>query len=149
MAKVYKIKIVIDACCHKAQSHKWGSSGRGYSAAAVIIYDEYDNILKKEGKYLGEMTPPQAEYEALLLALDNASEYCRGELEIWSDSELLVRQMNGQYRIKNKALKEYFDKAKSFEGRYKKVTYFHHEGTSPLGRVADQHAEQIYKKNRL
>lgn len=86
--------------------------------------------------YLGEMTPPEAEFRGLICALDMATSVTRGELEVRMDSELVIRWMNGQYRIKKTHIRPLFDEAKKLSSRYKAVTYIHHPGTSTLGRKA-------------
>lgn len=70
--------------------------------------------LSENKKYLGECTNNQAEYQALLLALDEAAQFgpLQGlRLEIRADSELLVRQIKGEYKVKNEGLKPLFQQA--------------------------------------
>ncbi len=135
-----KLTLVIDATCRK----KNNMVGYGPSACAVIFIDESGQILDKKTKYLGEMTNNRAEYEALLLALETGCEHCRDEIDIYSDSELLINQMTFKYKIKVKELKEYFDKAKSLEKRYKVVNYFYHPRNTRLGRIADKEANKAF-----
>ncbi len=139
-------KIIIDACCRIPHANKPGRSCRGKSACGVLIIDEKGNEHERS-QYLGEMTPPQAEFNGLLFALDIGTEYTRGEIEIWMDSELVIKWMNGDYRLKKAHIKPLFDKAKQFEGRYKGVKYFHHGRESKFAKKADKIAQYEFKKH--
>lgn len=61
--------------------------------------------------YLGERTNNQAEYDALVLALEAADPDPETEIEVFSDSELMVRQINGEYRVKNEDLRPRYHRA--------------------------------------
>ncbi len=76
------------------------------ACAAVLKTPEDGQTVLDEARYLGETTNNVAEYEGLLLGLELAARLKATDLDIRSDSELLVRQMAGQYRVKNPALKE-------------------------------------------
>jgi len=144
-----KIKLVTDACCHIPNAHLVGRSGEGFAACGVLILNEFDQTLAELCQYLGEKTVPQAEYGGLIFALERASEYSRGELEIWMDSELVVRQMNGNYALRKPHIKELYDKAKGLEGRYLGgVKYFHHPETASLAQRTHQLAEAEYRRHR-
>lgn len=147
MAKYKKIKIACDACCHKPNAHL-GLVGKGESAGGIIFMDENDVVISEFGVYLGDMTPPQAEYSTLIKALDKAAGYCRGEVEVWMDSELVVKQMNGDYGIKSENMKPLFHEVKKLEERFEKVCYFHHGRDTALGKKADKLAEIEYKKHQ-
>ena len=77
----------------------------GYGGAGVVLTDEKGNILGTTGKFLGLCTNNLAEYQALIIGLEEAiKRHCR-KLHIFLDSELLVNQINGAYRVKNDKLK--------------------------------------------
>lgn len=61
--------------------------------------------------YLGETTNNQAEYEALLRALEDVEPDRETEIEVFSDSELMVKQLNGEYRVRNEGLKPLYVRA--------------------------------------
>lgn len=147
MAKYKKLKIVCDACCHKPNAHL-GLVGKGKSAGGVIFLDENDTMVSEFGVYLGDMTPPQAEYNTLIKALDKAASVCRGGVEVWLDSEFVVKQMNGDYGIKSDNMKPLFHDVKKLEDRFSSVKYFHHSRNSKLAKRADQLAEQEYRKHQ-
>lgn len=82
-----------------------GNPGPAACAAIVKTADDGQTVLE-EGKYLGQATNNVAEYEALLLGLGLAAQLHAEAVEIRSDSELLVRQLTGEYRVKNPRLQE-------------------------------------------
>lgn len=96
-----KIKIFTDGAC----SGNPGPAGIGF-----VIYDEADNVIKEYSEYLGEATNNIAEYTALIKALESIKDKKSYKLVIYSDSELLVKQIKGVYKVKNKNLKKLYDK---------------------------------------
>jgi len=84
-----------------------GSRGNpGIGASAYVIKDESGKILSQEGHFIAHCTNNQAEYTALRLALIKSSELGATQLDIISDSLLLVKQYLGEYKIKNPDLAE-------------------------------------------
>jgi ribonuclease HI len=78
-------------------------------AGAGWVVETPDGEVVEEGfAYLGVLTNNQAEYEALLRGLTAAAPGLDTDLEIFSDSELLVRQLNGVYRVRDEGLKDRF-----------------------------------------
>jgi ribonuclease HI len=150
MAKYEKLKIVCDASCRIPKANVPGRIGKGKSAAGVIFLDDKDIIIEATGSYLGEMTPPQAEYNALIKALDGASQFCRKNLEIWLDSELVVKHLTGEYALKSENIKPLYDQVKALEKRFVgKVEYYHHPRTAKLAKEADKLANQELNKKLL
>ena len=95
-------------------------------AGAGWVVETMDGDLVEEGcAYLGELTNNQAEYEALLHAL-RAVELGPGtRVEVHADSELMVRQLNGQYRVKNAELRPRFEAARGALARAGEVHLYH------------------------
>jgi ribonuclease H / adenosylcobalamin/alpha-ribazole phosphatase len=84
-----------------------GSRGNpGPAAYGYVIEDEDGTVLAAHGERIGIATNNVAEYSALIAGLEQALELGIDELEVVSDSELMVKQMTGQYRVKNEALRE-------------------------------------------
>jgi ribonuclease HI len=84
-----------------------GSRGNpGPAAAAYVLETEDGTVLDAHGQTIGVATNNVAEYRALVDGLRKAIELQVDDLEVVSDSELLVKQMRGEYRVKNKALIE-------------------------------------------
>src|SRR3989344_4814106 len=97
----------------------------GPAGVGVAIFDEKGKILKKIAQYLGERTNNEAEYEAVLLALEQASKLGAGEVVINLDSELVARQLNNVYRVKNNRMRALVIKVHNIETKFKKVSYKH------------------------
>ena len=89
-----------------------GSRGNpGPSAGGVVILDADGDILIERGVFIGHGTNNVAEYKALLAGLDLVAQLGFESVSIRSDSQLLVRQLQGAYRVKNEKLKGLFSKA--------------------------------------
>jgi ribonuclease HI len=69
------------------------------------------SVLAEEGRYIGEATNNVAEYRALLLGLELARSLGAGEVEVVNDSELVARQIGGQYKVKNPGLRPLWQEA--------------------------------------
>jgi ribonuclease HI len=101
-----------------------GSRGNpGPAAYAFVLEAEDGTVLDARGEAIGVATNNVAEYSALVAGLERAVEIGVQELEVVSDSELLVKQMRGEYRVKNKALQGYFLDASRLARQIQRVTY--------------------------
>lgn len=85
----------------------------GPAAYGVVIRNRKGEVLAELSDYLGLQTNNYAEYSGLLAALDYAVRHGYKSFKIFSDSELLVRQMQGRYKVNNLALQELFARAQS------------------------------------
>jgi ribonuclease HI len=95
----------------------------GPAAYGYVLETEDGTVLDARGEAIGEATNNVAEYRALVAGLESAAERGVSELEVVSDSELLVRQMRGEYRVKNAALRELWEAANDLERRFDRVRY--------------------------
>jgi ribonuclease H / adenosylcobalamin/alpha-ribazole phosphatase len=95
----------------------------GPAAYGYVLETEDGHVLAAHGEAIGTATNNVAEYRALVAGLQKALEVGVDELEVVSDSELLVKQMRGEYRVKNEALKELRDEAEDVARRLRKVNY--------------------------
>jgi ribonuclease HI len=95
----------------------------GPAAYGYVLEAEDGNVLDARGETIGVATNNVAEYRALIAGLEKAVELGVDELEVVSDSELLVKQMQGEYRVKNEALRELNDEANSLERKLGRVRY--------------------------
>lgn len=77
----------------------------GPAAAACVISTPEGEVLGEHAELLGETTNNVAEYRALLLGLERARELGVDEIEVINDSELIAKQVNGQYKVKHAAMK--------------------------------------------
>ena len=78
----------------------------GPAAYAFVLEDEDGEVVAAHGEAIGVATNNVAEYSALIAGLEKAVELGVTELDVFSDSELMVKQMRGEYRVKNDALRE-------------------------------------------
>lgn len=115
-----------------------GSRGNpGNGAIGVVVRDE-DYILEEYGEVLeGEVTNNVAEYEGLIRALKIASKHTQGEITCILDSELIVKQLLGEYRVKNKVLLKLFLEVQRLQNRFDKITYKHAPRTDKFQKKAD------------
>jgi len=111
-----KIKIFIDGASR---------GNPGPSAAAAIFYNSSGKFLKQISKFLGNATNNMAEYAGLLIALDLALQLNVRQIEIHSDSDILIKQMKGVYKIKSPNLKHLYLQAKEKAQKFDIVTFKH------------------------
>jgi ribonuclease HI len=95
----------------------------GPAAYGYVLEAEDGTVLDARGETIGVATNNVAEYRALIAGLQKAVELGIDELEVVSDSELLVKQMQGEYRVKNEALRELNDEANFLERKLGRVRY--------------------------
>jgi ribonuclease HI len=95
----------------------------GPAAYGYVLEAEDGTVLDARGETIGIATNNVAEYRALIAGLEKAAELGIDELEVVSDSELLVKQMQGEYRVKNEALRELNDEANFLERKLGRVRY--------------------------
>lgn len=80
-------------------------SNPGPAGIGIVVYNDQNDIIEKISKYIGKATNNVAEYKALIEALNFAKDFGADEVRVKSDSELVVRQVNGSYMVKDKKLK--------------------------------------------
>jgi ribonuclease HI len=103
-----------------------GSRGNpGPSASGFVLLDEQQNVLVDRGVYLGITTNNQAEYQALKFGLEEARKMGAQEVDIRLDSLLVVNQMKGIFKIKNRELWPVHEAIKGLVGGFRKVTFTH------------------------
>jgi ribonuclease HI len=101
-----------------------GSRGNpGPAAYAFVLEAEDGTVIDALGETIGVATNNVAEYRALVAGLERAVELEVEELEVVSDSELLVKQMRGEYRVKNRALQDLVLEASTLARGIRRVTY--------------------------
>ena len=97
----------------------------GPAAIGVVIKSGTGETVKSYGRYIGETTNNQAEYQALVSALEEVHKLGAEVVHCNLDSELLVKQMNREYRVKDAGLQTHFIKAWNIAVGFKKVTFTH------------------------
>lgn len=127
------------------------SRGNPGPAAAGIVIESADGTLLARGKkYLGRLTNNQAEYQALILGLKAVAARSPASVAVYMDSELIVKQMNGQYRVKDAVLRPLFDEARSLVSALPAVTFTHvRRGFNALAdALANEALDEVAKQAR-
>ncbi len=100
-----------------------GSRGNpGEAACAAILYDTEGMELLRRARRIGVATNNVAEYESVLLALELAEELGAGRVRLFIDSELVARQIEGVYKVKNASLQEYHARVRALRSGFSSVT---------------------------
>ncbi len=121
----------------------------GPAGIGAVLYDEQKNIIAEISEYIGKTTNNQAEYRAVIAAIEKARELGAEELEFYLDSELVVKQLSREYKVKNKELAPLFVKIYNATLSFKKVVFKHirREMNKEADRLAnlamDQNKSQI------
>jgi len=99
-----------------------GARGNPGPAAIGAVVQSNGEVLEERGERIGKATNNVAEYRALLLGIERATELGASELELVGDSELIVRQVKGEYKVKDATLRELHAEVKRalrpFEGHW-------------------------------
>jgi ribonuclease HI len=117
----------------------------GPSGIGVVICDEKKKRIKEIKKYIGLASNNVAEYKALIQGLKESKKLLAQRVNIFSDSELLVNQMNGKFRINDEDLRRLSQQAKTLENKFERVTYCLISRDD--NRLADQLANSAIKKS--
>lgn len=116
-----------------------GSRGNpGPGAIGILLLDEQGKEIESFRECIGHTTNNRAEYKALIKGLDLAAKYSRDEVQCYLDSELVVKQMTGLWRLKDNELRVLFHQAKDGERSFRQVTYTHVRRTDQYIKIADK-----------
>lgn len=118
----------------------------GEAGIGLAFFDEGGLQVHSMYRYIGRTTNNVAEYTALITALEQAGRMEARRVAVFSDSELMVRQLNGQYQVKNEALQPLYHKAVSLAARFEQVTYTH--VTRDRNRIADKLANRAIDEKK-
>ena len=116
----------------------------GPAGIGAVIKDEKGMTVATISEYIGEATNNQAEYKAVIAAIEKAKSFGAPELEFYLDSELVAKQLNREYKVKNKELAPLFVKIYNASLGFKKITYKH--VTRELNKEADKLVNQAVDK---
>lgn len=101
-----------------------GSRGNpGLSAIGLLICDEKNQPLMEHNETIGETTNNVAEYTAVIVALELAKKFKPEEIDYFVDSELVARQISGQYKVKTPHILTLYKKVKDLEKSFKRVKF--------------------------
>ncbi len=103
-----------------------GSRGNpGPSAYGYVVKTPTGDLLEAKGEYIGVTTNNQAEYQGILAALRKCKEFGAEVVDMYMDSELAVKQLKGEYRVKNPGLAAIFLRIHNERIHFKKVSFHH------------------------
>ncbi|MFH1583316.1 MAG: ribonuclease HI family protein [Candidatus Falkowbacteria bacterium] len=97
----------------------------GPAGIGAVILDKQGEVIEEISKYIGEATNNQAEYKALIAGLTKAKELGAKEVEVFLDSELVIKQLNREYRVKDKQLASLFVQVYNISLGFKKIIFKH------------------------
>lgn len=97
----------------------------GPAGIGAILHSADSKVIAEISKYIGETTNNQAEYQALIAALEKAKELKAQEVDCFLDSELVVKQLNREYKVKNAELAPLFLKVHNLSLSFKKIKFSH------------------------
>lgn len=122
----------------------------GPAGAGGLIKNLNEEILATTCEYLGEKTNNMAEYLAMLLTVKKAYQWKPSKLEIFADSELMVRQLNGVYKVKNPALKLLYQRVNMILRDFPsvKISYVPRELNSEADKLANEAIEAYLRGNK-
>lgn len=110
----------------------------GPAAAAYLIVAENGEVQKAEARYLGKRTNNQAEYEALIAALESAADLGAEKVVCYLDSELVCKHLTGEYKVKNSELLKLWTKTRELKRCFKQVSFVNVPRTNSFIQEADR-----------
>jgi ribonuclease HI len=124
-----RLYIYADGAC-------WGNPGP--TAIGAIIHDESQQNLAEISQYIGQGTNNQAEYKAVIAALKAASKFNPDEVILNLDSELIIRQLSGEYRVRNVLLRPLHIELATLLKKFKNLSIKHvgHSGNDEAHNLA-------------
>ncbi len=111
--------------CYKLYTDGGCLGNPGKSAAGMVIFDDMGREVYKGSVYLGEGTNNTAEYSAVLEGIKAAKYLKISSLEVYSDSELIIRQINKLYKVKSDTLRVYKEKIDELAEGFEKISFIH------------------------
>ncbi|HLA23246.1 MAG TPA: ribonuclease HI family protein [Candidatus Nanoarchaeia archaeon] len=108
----------------------------GLGAIGVLIRND-DSIVEMYSEKVGKVTNNVAEYLGLIKALQLAATYTKDEITCYLDSELIVKQLLGNYRVKNETLMKLFLEVQKLQENFKKIKYIHVRRNDAFQKMVD------------
>jgi len=123
----------------------------GDAGCGAAICDENGNLVKELSRYLGPTTNNVAEYQGLLMGLDALIELGRKRIRVHSDSQLLVRQLNGEYRVKDEKLKVLYQRAQTLLRQFDscRIVHVYREMNEVADRLANRGIDDAIGRNSV
>lgn len=123
------------------------SRNNGGASACAYIFVKDDQPFYKYSHFLGDATNNIAEYEAIIRALIEAEKYTRWNIEVYSDSELVIKQINKIYRIKKEHLSSRCEKVYALMQKFEKVEFKSVSRSNKFIKQADQLCNDCINNN--
>jgi len=120
-----------------------GNPGPG--AIGVILCSHENNVLHRFSECIGQTTNNRAEYNAIIRGLELCAKYTRRKVTCYSDSELVVKQLNGVFRLKNDALRKLFLEVERLKAMFDDVTFQHTRKNNQRVKEADKLLNQAFE----
>lgn len=108
----------------------------GPAGAGAILVEPSGQVVDKLGKFLGHQTNNYAEYMGLLIGLRRARELHVAEVEVFADSELMIRQLGGRYQVKSPSLRPLYEEVLKMLNEFERVKLMH--VPREMNRAADE-----------
>jgi len=97
----------------------------GEAGIGFVLVNEKGKVIKEFSSFVGIRTNNAAEYMALIKALEEAKKLKATEVTVFSDSELMVKQLNLEYKVKNEGLKPLYDEVQKLKNAFKSASFIH------------------------
>lgn len=108
----------------------------GPAGAGAVLVEPSGQVIDRLGKFLGHQTNNYAEYQGLLLGLKRAREFAVREVEVFADSELMIRQLGGRYQVRSPTLRPLYEEALKLLNGFERVKLVH--VPREMNRAADE-----------
>lgn len=120
----------------------------GEAGAGVLILDQAGKIVQERKIYLGNATNNVAEYKALILALQKAWQLGATNIRIFMDSELVVRQLQGEYKVRNMNLKPLYEQARDLLNKFANysIKFIKRENNKKADKLANEAIQENSRK---
>jgi ribonuclease HI len=120
----------------------------GPAGIGAVILNEKGETVHEIAEFIGESTNNVAEYKALLAALDYCVKKKISPIEILADSQLLIKQLSGEYKVKHENIKPLYQKARGYLSRLKVTGYKHvpREFNKAADKLANQGIDQHFSE---
>lgn len=126
-----------------------GSRGNPGPSAYAIVVMEKGRVIHRHSEFLGINTNNYAEYRGLIAAMTKAKELGEKEVEFVMDSELVIKQMRGEYKVRSPSIKELHDDAVSLSYLFDAVKFTHVKREDPMISLADSLLNEEMDRHRI
>lgn len=134
MRKITRIHVYTDAAAR---------GNPGPAAISYSIYDDLWRVLESDAKRIESTTNNSAEYQALIWAMKRASIHTDSDAVFYSDSELMINQIRGDYRVRDQNLGRLFDEVVILRGRFKYTMFVHRPREDPRISLEDDKVNAV------